>query len=476
MVTQAPKRSAVVAALAFALSCIGLMIFVWTQFGGTVPLGPQGYRVHALFKESGMLVAGADVRISGVAVGKVEKVEQRGVDSYLTMDIRPQFAPLPRDVQAILREKTLLGEGYVALSTGTRSGPKLADGGTIPPSHVQGTQALDQVLGSFDRPTQRDLQALLTGAGTALAGRGQDLNNAIGNLDPATTELTAVVGVLNEQQGDLRRLINGSATVLSTLGSRSADLQTLVRSGDGVLSATAARDTQVTETVDALPPFMSQLRTTLRTLNTTLGIARPSLDALAPVAPALPRALSGVIDLAPPAIRLLRAAPTLLADANTALPAVDRFATAFKPGVDALLPAVREVVPIINFISLYRQELVGAMGNLAADLQATAPAATPSGSAQYLRFISEFGRESFFGQSVREPTTRDNAYYSPGELANVGRGGLQAASCANVGNVSQVPLLALGNVPCRVQPPFRWGNGILTSQYPHLTRAPEPAQ
>ena len=38
MVTQAPKRSAVFAALAFTLSCIGLMVFVWTQFGGTIPL------------------------------------------------------------------------------------------------------------------------------------------------------------------------------------------------------------------------------------------------------------------------------------------------------------------------------------------------------------------------------------------------------------------------------------------------------
>ena len=71
MVTQAPKRSAVLAAVAFALSCVGLIIFVWTQFGGTIPFAPQGYRVHALFKETGLLVPNADVRISGVNVGKV---------------------------------------------------------------------------------------------------------------------------------------------------------------------------------------------------------------------------------------------------------------------------------------------------------------------------------------------------------------------------------------------------------------------
>ena len=30
------------------------------------------------------------------------------------------------------------------------------------------------------------------------------------------------------------------------------------------------------------------------------------------------------------------------------------------------------------------------------------------------------------------------------------------------------------NVPCRVQPPFNWGHGILSAYYPHVTRSPLP--
>jgi ABC-type transporter Mla subunit MlaD len=102
MVTQAPKRSSVFAALAFTLSCVGLIIFVWTQFGGTVPFAAQGYRINAVFPETGLLVPNADVRISGVNVGKVTAVRARGVNSFVTMDIQRQYAPIPVDTRAIL--------------------------------------------------------------------------------------------------------------------------------------------------------------------------------------------------------------------------------------------------------------------------------------------------------------------------------------------------------------------------------------
>ena len=142
MVTQAPRRSAVLAALAFTLSCIGLMIFVWTQFGGTIPFAAQGSRIRALFKETGLLVPNADVRISGVNVGKVAAVQAKGVNSLVTMEIQDQYAPIPVDTRAILRQKTLLGEAYVELSTGNGAGRKFPDGGTIPTTHIEDTQAV----------------------------------------------------------------------------------------------------------------------------------------------------------------------------------------------------------------------------------------------------------------------------------------------------------------------------------------------
>jgi virulence factor Mce-like protein len=472
MVTQAPKRTAVLAAIAFTLSCIGLSIFVWTQFADTIPFAPQGYKIQAVFPETGQLVSGADVRISGVNVGKVTDVQPKGVDSLVTMDLHRQFAPIPVDTRAIVRLKTLLGEGYVELSTGNGAGPKLPDGGTIPPSQIQRTQSLDQVLNSFGPSTQRALQQFLNGSFTSLSGRGQDLNDSIGNLDPAVTELTAVVGALNQQQVNVQRVINNLGVVLTTLGNRSADVQSLVNAGNQVFASTAARDAQLEATVNDLPPFMTQLRTTLGTLNTTLGIAKPTLAVVRRGAPLVRPALKELIELSGPALSLLRQTPGLIKAADQALPAIGRFSSAFNQVLAPLLQAAQQVAPVINYVQLYPQDILAAFGNLPALLNASAPAT--NGITRYIRSAVTVNNESLFGQSERPATNRHNPYISPGELANVATGSLESSDCNNLGNTGLSSILSAGNVPCRLQPKFPWPTNVASngpSYFPRLTQA-----
>jgi phospholipid/cholesterol/gamma-HCH transport system substrate-binding protein len=473
--TQAPPRSRILIALAFTLSCVGLIIFVWTQFGGTIPFAPQGYRVKALFTETGLLVPGADVRVSGINVGKVTSVQAEGVNSLVTIDLRQQYAPIPTDTRAILRQKTLLGEAYVELSTGNGQGPKLPDGGEIPNAHVERTQSLDQVLDSFNTATQHNLQALLAGTYAALYGRGEALNDAVGNLAPTATYAGSVLRGLDNERGSLQRLISSSATVLTTVGDRGSDLRSLISAGDQVFSATAARDTQLTETVNALPPFLSELRATLTTLNITLGYANPSLGDLIPAGPLVKPALADLIALAGPAVHLLHQAPGLLNAADAALPDITEFNNAFRPAVKTILPAAENIVPVIDFMGRYSNELIASMASFGASAEATAPAITtqpvgnvPAGEAHYGRVLPPLNSEMFYGQSVREPTNRHNAYIAPGGWATWATG-LLASDCNNTGDASQVPVLNRPNVTCTVSKGWNF-NGI-TSYYPHLLPA-----
>src|SRR5207248_6379041 len=120
---SAPSVPRIITMVVFALSCFGLLIFLWISFGGSVPLKPKAYEVHVHFPEATTLAEQADVRMAGVTIGKVRRKEldKGGARTNVTLDIEPKYAPIPSDTRAILRQKTLLGETYVELSPGSRT-------------------------------------------------------------------------------------------------------------------------------------------------------------------------------------------------------------------------------------------------------------------------------------------------------------------------------------------------------------------
>ena len=71
METRGATPSRVIAMTLFALSCVGLLLFLWVSFGGTLPFRSEGYRFSVLLPESGTVQNQGDVRIAGVSVGKV---------------------------------------------------------------------------------------------------------------------------------------------------------------------------------------------------------------------------------------------------------------------------------------------------------------------------------------------------------------------------------------------------------------------
>src|SRR5437764_7734178 len=100
---QAPSAARILTMITFAASCIGLLLFLWISFGGSTSLGPRGYELSAEFDQAVDLGSQADVRISGVNVGKVVgvRLDRRTGLTRAVMQIDPQFAPRPADTHAI---------------------------------------------------------------------------------------------------------------------------------------------------------------------------------------------------------------------------------------------------------------------------------------------------------------------------------------------------------------------------------------
>jgi len=468
---KAPSLSSIAAAVVFALSVFGFTLFVWKSFGGNTPLQAKGYRFHVLFEsDATQLTPGSQARISGVPVGRVVDVTPRRgrIDAEINLDKR--YAPLPDDIRAIVRSKTLLGETYVELTPGSPGAPKLRDGGTLPISQVQAAQGVDQVLSAFDEPTRNDLKRFLNGVADALKDRGEDLNAALGNGPIAIADLNELVTILDKQRPALKSLIRDTGQALGAVASRSADLQSLATAGNDVLSATAARNEALTATVRALPSFLRQLRSTLSDVEGAAGDAAPTLRALRPVAPLVRRALESSNRLFPQVVPLAHQLGPVIDSAQKGLPAATKVVNAAKPFTGVVNPIATGLAPLFSFLlpvsdllDAYKNEVVTSFANIGASLQATAPSST--GEAHYLRALIPLSNEAIVGYSERPGTNRHNAYIAPGGLNSLA-GGLKAYDCRNTSHSTPVPPLGSGTPPCVTQSP--WNFRGLTASFPHI--------
>src|SRR3954470_19869287 len=219
MQKQAPTLGRLLVMVGFALSCFGLLLFLWLAFGGPIPLKPKGYRFNASFAEATQLAKEADVGISGVSVGKVKPIEtQTNGRSMALIEIDDKYAPIPKDARAILRQKTLLGETYVELTPGhRRPGNMLPENGTLKQSQVSPTVELDEIFRAFDPKTRAAFQQWQQSLAASLSGRGLDLNDAVGNLGPFAEDTSNLLAILKAQSGDVRRLVNGTGDVFNAL-------------------------------------------------------------------------------------------------------------------------------------------------------------------------------------------------------------------------------------------------------------------
>ena len=171
METKAPTAVRILIATGFAISCFGLLLFLWISFGGPVPLKAEGYKVTVPFTEASQLAQGADVRVSGVSVGTISRVERiPGGEAEATLELNSDFAPIPSDTRAILRQKTLLGETYVELTPGSEESEPLPENGAIPTAQVSDAVQLDEVFRTFDPKTQEAFRVWMQGQAGRLAG------------------------------------------------------------------------------------------------------------------------------------------------------------------------------------------------------------------------------------------------------------------------------------------------------------------
>ncbi len=494
---QAPSFGRIAAMVVFALSCFGLLLFLWLAFGGAVPLKPQGYRFQTSFAEATQLSQEADVRISGVSVGRVKELETDPGSgrSLATIELQSRYAPLPRDARATLRQKTLLGETYVELTPGNgRTAGFLPEGGRLPAGQVSPTVELDEILRALDPNTRADLQTWLQSMAVATEGRGRDLNATIGNLAPFAQDTNRLLQVLRSQSGALRGLVRNTGEVFGALSEREGQLAGLIENGNRVFSATADRNRELQEAFRALPTFERETRTTVDRLADFAERTDPLVSQLRPAARELSPTLEGVETLAPDLRGLFEDLGPAITASRTGLPATERLLGDLAPFLGSTDPVVRQLDPMLRFLGRYPREITAFLANSTAATQATSTPSSGGAPLHYLRTTNPLNPENLATYPARLGSSRTNPYAQPGIFDELGRGlpSFETRHCGRpnvpiVGEVDessqsivsqvlreQVIRFAFGGrndgsvpaPPCREQPPFDVDGRI--SKYPQV--------
>jgi phospholipid/cholesterol/gamma-HCH transport system substrate-binding protein len=419
---QAPSAARILTMIAFAASCIGLLLFLWISFGGTTSLGPKGYEISAEFDQAEDLGSQADVRISGVNVGKVIGVSQdrRTGLTRAVMEIDPQFAPRPANTRAILRQKTLLGETYVELSPGSRSAGELPDHGALPRGQVAPTVQLDQILSTFDPATRQAFQTWMQQQGTALTGRGEDLNAALAELAPFATNVDRVLAVLRRDGAATSTLLRDGGQVFSSIARSPSALQQLVDNSDAAFSATASQADALAATIKAFPAFLVAQKLTIDRVKGFAVNTKPLVDELRPAAVQLSPALKATAVLAPQLKSLLVNEGPLTHASEAGIPALERFLDTSVPFLTRAKPYLGGVVPVIDYINTYRREVAAFFANGTAADGAVAPGTVNARKLlHYVRVSSPINPETLTDYAHRISTNRGNPYLVPGGASSL---------------------------------------------------------
>ena len=193
----------------------------------TVLGGDPGRTVVAHFPRTVSVYEGSDVRVLGVAVGTVTRVEPTGTDVEVTMTYDSEVR-LPEAARAVIVAPSVVGDRYVQLTPAyPGTGAVLPDGAELGVERTSVPLELDQVYDSLDRLS------------VALGPRGANRDGALSDLLAVTAEN------FGGQGATFRQTVRDVARLSETLAGNKEELFGSVRALEGFMGTLAENDRTV---------------------------------------------------------------------------------------------------------------------------------------------------------------------------------------------------------------------------------------
>jgi ABC-type transporter Mla subunit MlaD len=392
------------------------------------------YNLKARVPNADALVKGNDIRIGGTLAGTVKSVvpvqlPNGRVAAELSLSLDKSAEPLPVDSTITVRPKSALGLKFLQVTPGTSS-KGFAPGATVPlKAYTPEPVDIDQFFSMFDKPTRNAIRQNLAGFGNALAGRGPQLNEAIGALRRLAVNGQPVLRTIVEPSTDFagfwRALEDLSATVAPVAETQASLFVALDRT-----FAAFARVSRpyIQETIEKGPRTLDAVNADLPAVRPFFRDSARFFTALKPGAKALGETSPVIAESLHAGVPALNASPVL----NNQLQPTAEALVAFQdaPGVfngldlltdtnNLLEPALKFIAPAqttCNYATLTFRELANASssGNGQGNWLNFVPPAPPEGP------NSESGQAS---APANGPTFNNHLHYNP--FPNTGAPGQQ---------------------------------------------------
>jgi virulence factor Mce-like protein len=317
------------------------------------------YDLKARVPNADALVKGNEVRIGGVRVGVVKEVvpvqlEDGEVAAELSLSLDKNAEPLPVDSTITVRPKSALGLKFLQVTPG-ESDEGFEAGELIPVTSAKPEPVdIDEFFDMFDEPTRDAIRQNLAGFGNALAGRGPQLNEAIGALRRLVVNgqpiLRKIVEPSTNFAGFWRSLEALSATVAPVAETQAQMFVALDRT-----FAAFARVSRpyIQETIEKSPPTLDEVNADLPAIRPFLRDSARFFTALQPGAKALARTSPVIADSLHAGIPVLNASPVLYNQLQPTAQALVDFqeAAGVFNGLDLLTDTNKLLKPSLAYIT-----------------------------------------------------------------------------------------------------------------------------
>jgi phospholipid/cholesterol/gamma-HCH transport system substrate-binding protein len=350
------------------VAAVGAVVLAAVVLAVVLLGGGETHTYSLVFQTAGQLVKDDDVQVGGRRVGSIDSIELTN-DNRAKVEVKVQepFAPLHQGTTAVIRATSLSGVAnrYIALTPGPQSSPELDDSATLQSDRTTTIVDLDQLFDTFDEPTRKDLQKVITSLSTQFDGKGEAAGQAARYFNPLLSTSRQLVQQLTADDGVLTDFLVNSAKTTGALAERRDDLSSAVSNTNTTAGAIAAESASLDEALKALPTTLRRgnstfvnLRTTLDDLDRLVAASKPATRRLAPFL----RVLRPLLDDAKPTVADLRrlvsrpGADNDLVDATRKTPRLERAA---RPALANSIKALRRSQPVLEFYRPYTPDLVG---------------------------------------------------------------------------------------------------------------------